>query len=65
METNYKDYMRYGEILSCEDFDFTSVGGNIITVKVAKLGNNIHQFICVNGQVTADKRLNEYIFKGK
>lgn len=49
-EQIYKDYMHYGEILFCRDFEFKNEGF-IITMKVAILDGVKRLFYCRDGKL--------------
>lgn len=50
MEKMYKDFMRYGIIISCMDYDFP-IDKKTVTMKVAELTGVRALFILVNGEV--------------
>lgn len=43
-------FMRYGEILKCDEY-LDTISNEYITIKVAKIDDTVALFICINGEV--------------
>lgn len=55
----YEDFLFHGYIHAWEDFDFAG-NGEIITIQVIEIEQEVRLFICVNGQVKKTEILANY-----